>query len=114
MAELVFMLHILVNIIAQIARLLIVKPMISLSLREYAMRVALPVFRVTLLSLPVPLAMKVLLPTNFMSFVIVLSTSLLCTMASVYYVGMSSNERVIVTHKVRNMINGKLKRKGNR
>ena len=108
--EFIFMLHILVNIIAQIARLLIVKPMISLSLREYVRKVVLPGGLVTILSIPIPLVMKLLLPINFMSFIAILSTSLLCTIVSVYLVGMSSNERTMVTQKIRNIINSKQKK----
>ena len=109
--ELVFMLHILVNIIAQIARLLIVKPMISLSLREYTRKVVLPCFGVTILSVPVPLIMRLLLPNDFMGLVAVLFTCILCTMASVYYVGMSSNERIMVAQKLRGMVNSKWRKR---
>ena len=102
--EIVFFLHILVNIIAQIARLVIVRPMISLSLRKYAKNVVLPCFSVTILSLPIPLGIRLMLSDGIVGFILVLITSLLCSIFAIYYVGMSVNERQVVSQKIKRII----------
>lgn len=109
--EIVFCLHILVNIIAQIARLLIVRPMISLSLRKYVRKVVLPCFFVTILSVPIPLGLKLVLSDNIFSFIIILVTSLLCSAIAVYYIGMSNNERQVIVQKAKSIIASKFVRK---
>lgn len=101
--ELVFLLHILVNIIAQIARLIIVRPMISLSLREYTQKVVVPCFLVTIAALPLPLCIKLLLPDTLVVSAIILLISLFVTAVSVYYLGMRANERMLVASKVKTM-----------
>ena len=108
--EIVFCLHILVNIIAQVARLLIVRPMISLSLKEYVKKVVFPCFYVTILALPIPLMIKLILPDSFVSSIMIMIVSLFCSFICIYYCGMSLNEQKFVTEKIKALVISKLKK----
>ncbi len=49
--ESVFLVHLFIAILAQLSRLIIIKPMISLSLREYAFKVIKPIFIISLITI---------------------------------------------------------------
>ena len=98
--EIVFGLHILINIIAQIARLIIVKPLISLSLKEYFAKVVIPCGVTTLVAMPIPFIMKIILPTGLIYSGIIIVTSIVCTTICVYYIGMTSGERSAISQKI--------------
>lgn len=108
--EIVFGIHILVNIIAQIARLIIVKPLISLSLREYTQKVVMPCGLVTVFATPLPLIIKLTMPENFIGFSVVLIISLICSFICIYYLGMSYNERLLVCQKLKDITINKFKK----
>lgn len=101
--EVVFGIHILVNVIAQIARLIIVRPMISLSLKEYFQKVVQPCGLVTIASLPIPIFLKYQLNENILASLIIIVVCISTTMLTIYYIGMRSNERSIIREKIRTM-----------
>lgn len=108
--ELVFGIQILINVIAQIARLLIVRPLIALSLREYAKKVVLPCVFVTITAIPIPLCIKMIVPESLIGFVVVLTISLMISSVCIYYCGMSASERLLITTKVKDIIDNKIRK----
>ncbi len=102
--EIAFGLHILINIIAQIARLIIVKPLISLSLKEYLNKVVVPCFITTLIAMPIPIIMKIIFPTNLIYSGIIILTCVVCTIICVYYIGMTTGERIAISQKIKPLI----------
>lgn len=109
--EIVFCLHILVNIVAQVVRLIIVKPMILLSLREYTKKVVWPCFCVTAMAIPIPIVVKLVMPNNIIGFISILIVSLICSSICIYYFGMTYGEQSMVSQKIQNIIFHKFKRK---
>lgn len=98
--EWAFYAQILICIVAQIARIILVKPLINLSLRGYAQKVCLPCMYVTLASSIIPVIVKLLLPENIMSFLIVVIVSVISVSVFVLTIGMRAHERQVILSKI--------------
>lgn len=97
--ESVYLVHLLVCIVAFITRLLVVKPLIKLSLRQYFVSVFLPCFIVMIVSMPLCLLVKSMLPSSFAAIFIVCAVCVLTTICSSYLFGLTSGERQFVHAK---------------
>ena len=98
--EWAFHAQIFICVVAQIARLILVKPLINLSLREYAKKVCVPCVVVTVASSIVPAIVKVLLPDNIMSFFVVVIVSVISVSVFVLTIGMRAHERQVILSKM--------------
>ena len=101
--ESVYIVHLVICIIAFIARLLIVKPMITLSLMDYFRNVILRCIAVLLVSLPISILIKKLLPNSCFYVIIVCLASGFLAIASTYTMGLTHNERQFVHTKFSEM-----------
>ncbi len=97
--ESVYIVHLTICFIAFIARLWVVKPLIHLSLRQYLSMVILRCIIVLVVSFPLCLLVKQILPENILSSVLVFFISFLIAMLSSYLLGLTSNERQFVNIK---------------
>ena len=97
----VFVVHLCIEIIAQYARLLMLKRMIELSLREYFIKVVWCISKVTAIALAAPLAVIYCHPGH--GIWNLLAVCLVCTLStsiSIYYFGLTSGEKVFVSSKI--------------
>lgn len=84
-------------VIAHIARTIIIKGMINLSIRRYLNEAIKPICIVLITSLPIPVLIFYLLPNeNIASFIAVCFASVFCVAFSVYFFGITSKEKEIV------------------
>ena len=97
----VFLVHIFIGLIAFVARLLIVRKLINLSIRKYIKNVIIPCTLVFLPSVFFALLIKNFMINEEFTFIniiiIVIMTILLC-----FFLGLSKSERVFVLDKVKN------------
>ena len=107
--ESVYIVHLVICVIAFLTRLLVVRPMIGLSIRKYLLCVIAPSAFVALISLPLCLAFKSLLPISIGNSVLVCLVCFIVTLSSIFLVGLSSNERVFVLSKCSDLVNKVLK-----
>lgn len=107
--ESVFIVQLAVFVVAQIARIWMLRPLISFSMRAYIHKTALPITYVTLTSLVVPLAVYILMQPSFGRFLAVCIVSVLSVSAAVYFIGLVEGERRFIIDKAKGMIN-KIKR----
>lgn len=98
--EWAFYAQIFICVVAQIARLILVKPLINLSLREYTQKVCVPCVVVTVASSIIPAIVKVLLPDNIMSFFVVVIVSVISVSVFVLTIGMRAHERQVILSKM--------------
>lgn len=98
--EWAFYAQILICIVTQIVRLILVKPLINLSLREYAQKVCVPCMYVTLAASIIPVIVKVLLPENIISFFVVVIVSVTSVSVFVLTIGMRTHERQVILSKI--------------
>ncbi len=100
----VFIVHFCVCCIAFIVRLFIIRPMIKLSIRRFFSNVILKCMLVAIVSIILPLALRVLLPETILSFFIVCSACIFCVGIASYLIGLNSNERLFVRDRAMGLI----------
>jgi O-antigen/teichoic acid export membrane protein len=112
----VMIIAICIACITFIARLLIVKYLITYSLIQFIKRVIIPIFNVSILSLVIPLSFFFLIKESFFRLCLIICISILTTSTFIYKIGLNDEERqyvkIILSHsgisfsnKIRNVIN---------
>ena len=100
----VFVVHICVEICTQIARLVIVLPMISFPMKDYLSSVMRPIFIVLLLAPILPLLTYFSMDQNVGSFFVVCSVCVLTTACVILKFGCNEPERTFVYAKVKALL----------
>lgn len=96
----VFVVHIVMELIAQYARIVIVLPMIGMSKQYYFHRVALPILKVAVISPIVPLSIKLYVGNTFLTFLLVCSVSVFSWAIICFFLGCTQKEQLFVKEKV--------------
>lgn len=100
--EIVYVIDLIIVIIAQIARLFFMRIMVRLSIQRYLLQVILPITIVTFVASIIPIASYMYMPKNtFISFFSVCVISLLSVSLTIYYIGISKEERMKVNSFIR-------------
>ena len=97
--ESVFIVHLVVEVCTQVARVRIVLPMIRMKIRDYVKGVFYPVIKVLLVAPVIPVALCVFLGMGIASFFIVCTVSVICVLTVVYTLGCTTPERVLIREK---------------
>ena len=103
--EYVFVVHILVEICTQYARLRIVLPMINMNLGDYFRQVVKPILFVVVLSPILPYVIYKNLNVGYASFFIECSICVLCSSMVIYSLGCTCSERIFIKGKILVLIN---------
>ncbi|MRT91920.1 oligosaccharide flippase family protein [Ancylomarina sp. 16SWW S1-10-2] len=98
--EYVFIVQIIISIIAQIARLLLIKNMIEFSLYNYFKEVVLKGAEVTLVGIILPIILVLNLPNELFSFIIVGFSCVFSVGTAIYFIGLSKSEKEFIDTKV--------------
>lgn len=104
----VYLVHLSISITAAIVRLMIVRSMISLKIREYIIPLLKSIIPIILVSIPISLLLFYY--CNSSKFIYVLINSVICVIISsiiIYLIGLERNERKFVNNKVRSFFNKK-------
>ena len=96
----VFFVHLAFCLITFVLRLIIVRPMIQLSIREYIKVALWPCFKSGLLAIIIPTVLYILLPNTLTNGVLVLFSSIIFSIIAVYLLGITHNERAFINQKV--------------
>lgn len=96
----VFLVHIVVEIFTQVARLKIVLPMINMSILTYLQQVLKPVLATAIIAPIFPVVCYYFSSSSFVSFFIICIVSVCCLIPTIFYIGCSSGERLFLTSKV--------------
>lgn len=107
--ESVLVIAIIISQLCLVARLIMLRNMIGISIRMYLNKVYFNIVVVTLLSAVVPSFMFLYLRETFMSFVFITTVSLIFTSCTIFYVGCTKKERLFVIQKGKSIIKGALK-----
>lgn len=98
--EYVFVVHIVVELCTQYARLRIVLPMIGLKLGDYLRSVIKPILLVVIPSPWLPYITKAIVHGQWSSFLSVCMMCVLCILGCVYFIGCTAPERIFIRNKV--------------
>ena len=98
--EYVFMVHIVVEMCTQYARLRIVLPMIRMKLRPYVKEVLFPIVKVLLSAPIIPIIVYLHIEHSVQSFFLICTLCVICSSASIYWLGCTVSERQFVKNKM--------------
>lgn len=93
-----------VVIVAQCARLMIVRDLVHLSIRNFCVLVVIPVLKVSLISVILPFFINLYLSDDIICVLLVCFLSVLSVLTTIYFVGINKSEREFVNQKVRAVI----------
>lgn len=96
----VFIVHFVIESICQILRMIMLRPLISLRLRDYFTNVYSKVASVVLVSSIAPASAYVLMNDTVLRFFVVCFISVISVSAIAFCIGLSDNERTFVKEKV--------------
>lgn len=103
--EYIFIAQIVICTLAQIVRLIIVKPMIHLSLTRYCKDVIYICTKVMFFSSIIPLTLYWIMKESVYSFFLVCTTSFFSTVIAIYFTGLTSGEKLFVQNKIKQLLN---------
>lgn len=95
----VYWVYLFITITATIARLLIVRQMIRLSLRSYFYKVVVKCVLVFVLALTICIIIRIMMPNNLFYSILMCLVSVIVTLLMVYVLGLTTNERTFVRQK---------------
>ena len=99
----VFIVHFAMEAIAQLARMIMLRPLIGIRLKDYFINIYRQVFLVVILSAIGPSVIYFNMPDNVLRFFVVSITSVFSVGIVAYFVGLNNNERVFVKNKAINI-----------
>ena len=105
--EIVIIVAIIFSQFCLIARLLMLRYMISLSIREYLKKVYINVLIVTVLSSIIPIMVTYNTEELFVSFIVSILITFISTVVTIYYVGCTNQERILLSNKFKKVIKQK-------
>ena len=104
--EYIFVVQIVICVLGQIARLLIIRPMIDFSLRQYFEEVVMKCFLVTIIASIIPVSVYYYLPHTILSFFVVCIVCFISSILVIYFWGLSKTEKIFVVNKAGAIIMG--------
>lgn len=110
MPEVVFIVAIVISQCCLFARLVMLRGMIGLSLKEYIKKVYINILAVTITSSFIPILIVNRMDQSFSNFLLLCLIIVVCVCISIYYIGCNSEERVFFHSKLNGIIS-KLMRK---
>ena len=102
--EIVFVVHLSITCIAWVVRLLIVRHLANLPIKNYLREVIIKIMYVVSTSIIVPILIWYFMPENFVRFIIVTLISILVTGLSIYFLGLDKTEQTFIVNNVRNTL----------
>lgn len=99
--EIVFVLQLATTFGAQIAMLLIIKPLIKISLREYSKEVFLKPIQVSIIASVLPTALYIYMDHTLFSFTTVVAVCVISVVVSIYFLGLNSKEKQLIHSKLK-------------
>ena len=96
----VFIVHFLVECLAQFARMVILREQINLKVCQYFKNIYFQIFSVIVLSILLPLYVKSLLQEGWFRFILVGFSSVFSVSVSVFVFGFTKHEREFILHKI--------------
>lgn len=107
--EIVFIVAIVISQCCLVARLLMLRGMIGLPVKNYFKKVYLNIVTVTVIALFIPVFLIEKMQETFLCFVLQSIITFICSWISIYYVGCNTTERKFIRNKVTAFVKSKRK-----
>ena len=108
--EVVIVVAIVISQCCLVARLVMLRGMIGLSVKKYMKKVYINVLTVTVMAAIIPFLLTIKLEESFLNFVLLCLMSFICTGITIYYAGCTKAERQFLLNKL-HTIKNKLNRR---
>lgn len=99
-AYVVFVVHLCIEIVALMARLWMIRPMINLSFHKYCVEVFLCIFKVTIIAICIPLLFYCHMKPSYLRFFMECLLCFFSVISAVYLVGLTNNEQKFIRSKI--------------
>lgn len=106
----VFIVHFIMEGICQVARMLMLRPLIGLRLRDYFLNIYLRIIIVVSVSIIMPSAIYFTMDIGFWRFIAVGFASVFSVLSSAYFLGLSPSERVFLRSKIDEKLKNRIKK----
>lgn len=103
----VFLVHLVVESVAQLSRMIMLRGQIGIRIRTWLKSVYLPVAGVALLSAVLPLLLHCLVPGDWARLSAVVLSSVLSVSIATYFIGLTASERSFVRDRIKTALHGK-------
>lgn len=97
----VFVVQFVIELFAQLARMIMLRKLIDLSVIQYFTNIYLPILGVTLISVIIPVFVHINIENAFLRFLMVCITTVFSVCAVAYCIGLSKSEKNFVREKVK-------------
>ena len=101
----VFVVQVLISILAFSIRFRMIKTLLKIPFSDFLYNCLIPIFRVTIVSLSLPLFICILLQDSFIRLCFIVAISILTVGLSIYYFGLMDNEKEALVSRVTIFIN---------
>lgn len=102
-AYIVFIVHLVMEIIAQAARIHITSKLINFSVLSYLKEVLYPIISVCVLSLIIPVIVYYLIDESWLKTIVMLIACLVSSIVAIYSIGLTPSERSLILNKIRSI-----------
>lgn len=100
----VFLVHFVMEFIAQVARMIMLRPLIYIGIMDYFRNIYFRILLVVLASTVLPLIVYLNMPDSVARFFILCLLSAISVLCSAYTLGLSHNERIFIMNKVTSIV----------
>ena len=101
--------YFVISVVLLFVRLLLTRPMIQLRIKEYFINVIIPVIKVSIISVIVPIFIYKIMEDTVLRFFILGSTSAILVVVSSYLFGITVKERLMISKLVYKIIKRNVK-----
>jgi hypothetical protein len=97
--ETIFIVAIIISVVCEICRFFILRKKIGLPIRAFLKNVYCRAIFVAALAAIIPYYIRINVPENFTSFVIIVVVSLICAAMAAYFVGCDRSEKTVIKNQ---------------
>lgn len=94
--QITMIISIVISVAAQISRILFMKGLLQMSIKNYLYRVIFPVFCVTILAVLPPIIMNLLFSQSIKRLCIVTAIAIISSFLAIYIIGLTKNEKNVI------------------
>ena len=94
----------IITVVVQLIRMLIVRKLVQIGIREYFKEVLLPTMLITVIAFILPVALNAILPQGLLSALVNMMLSVLWTVIVIWLIGVDTDERIQIKNKVMSVI----------
>lgn len=99
----VFLVQLTMELIAQIPRIYILRRDIKLPIYAHFVNVYIPILKVVVIASILPMFSHMLISNLVLRFIVTIVVSFFSCAATIYYIGMTENEKVFIKNKIKKL-----------